>query len=139
MSDAHDPRWLTTHCNYVLIATVQITVAIVGMKIHRNIKLPTCRLQQRFSAHSKALAYFAMVMAVAEMYMSILVASFNGPTIVIPWLFIAQSLVTLLFLYLPFEHSDLIAEEQAKEEEISLLAMEDAETLVDEDEDEFDY
>jgi hypothetical protein len=76
-------------------------------------------------------------MVLAELYASVIVTAVDGPFIIIPWLFIAQVFVTLLYLYLPFEYYDMEAEEDEKDEEMMLLVMDDEETLVGDDE--FDY
>ncbi|CAF3484362.1 unnamed protein product [Fusarium graminearum] len=65
-------------------------------------------------------------MALAELYASIIVASVNGPFIIIPYLFIAQLFVTLLYLYLPYEYYDMEVEEERRiEDEEKMLSMMD--------------
>ncbi|CEF76840.1 unnamed protein product [Fusarium graminearum] len=84
------------------------------------------RLQQCFHAHSAAMCCFAIIMALAELYASIIVASVNGPFIIIPYLFIAQLFVTLLYLYLPYEYYDMEVEEERRiEDEEKMLSMMD--------------
>ncbi|RGP67825.1 hypothetical protein FSPOR_5660 [Fusarium sporotrichioides] len=123
--------WFTPLLNYGAIALGQILVVYVGSMIHADVKLSSPKLQQCFHSHSQAMCCFAVVMALAELYASIIVASVDGPFIVIPWLFIAQLFVTLLYFYLPYNYYDMEVEEEerVRDEEKMFLMMDDDEDL----------
>ncbi|QPC69722.1 hypothetical protein HYE68_000474 [Fusarium pseudograminearum] len=134
-SDIETPEalWFMPVINYGAIALVQIGVVCVGSMIHDDVKLSSPKLQQCFHAHSAAMCCFASVMALAELYASIVVASVNGPFIIIPYLFIAQLFVTLLYFYLPFEYYDMEVEEEKRieDEEKMLSMMDDDDSVID--------
>ncbi|EKJ75166.1 hypothetical protein NXS19_005188 [Fusarium pseudograminearum] len=134
-SDIETPEalWFMPVINYSAIALVQIGVVCVGSMIHDDVKLSSPKLQQCFHSHSAAMCCFAFIMALAELYASIVVASVNGPFIIIPYLFIAQLFVTLLYFYLPFEYYDMEVEEEQRieDEEKMLSMMDDDDSVID--------
>ncbi|KAL6917958.1 hypothetical protein ACHAP8_000140 [Fusarium lateritium] len=104
--------WWTPFLKYGGITLFQIAVLCVGSEIHRDVKLSSPNLQQCFRAHSQAMVSFAVIMALAEWYASIVVVALDGPFIIIPYIFIAQLLVTILYFLLPFEYYDMDVEEE---------------------------
>ncbi|KAM0307759.1 hypothetical protein HYE67_000562 [Fusarium culmorum] len=126
--------WFIPVINYGAITLVQIGVVCVGSMIHDDVKLSSPRLQQCFHTHSAAMCCFAIIMALAELYASIVVASVNGTFIIIPYLFIAQLFVTLLYLYLPYEYYDMEVEEERRiedEEKILFMMNDDDDSVID--------
>lgn len=77
----------------------------------------------------------AVAMILAEWYVSVLVTALYGPSIIIPWMIVAQLFFMMLFFYLPFEYINIQAMENEREEVKHLIIHDDEETLVGD----FDY
>ncbi|RBR15408.1 uncharacterized protein FIESC28_07343 [Fusarium coffeatum] len=119
-----------TKIPWLSISLAQGTILALGAAVHADIKLDDAKLQRRFSSHSAALGMMAVTMILAEWYVSVLVTALYGPSVIIPWMIVAQLFFMMLFFYLPFEYIDIQARENEREEVKHLIIPDDEETLV---------
>ncbi|KAJ4140010.1 hypothetical protein NW768_001362 [Fusarium equiseti] len=130
--DAAEVPWLSICFQYGMVALAQGAVVALGAAVHADVKLDDPKLNRRFSSHSAALGMMTVTMILTEWYVSVLVTALSGPSIIIPWMIVAQLFVMMLFFYLPFEYIDIQARENEREEVKQHLTIpEDEETLVD--------